>query len=557
MRKMTGARFLSEFLERSEVTHVFWVPAVLMQMLRDMEKSNRISRVFAHSEKGAVYMADGYARASGRPGVCFAQKIGAANLAAALKDPYLACSPIIAITGGADARYENRSVYQQVDDAAMFIPVTKSQSHISSVETLPEVMRQAFRVATTGTPGPAYVEVAGHFAEIELEEGELELIIEERFHSIPAFRPVADACSITQALTTLYSADRPVFVAGGGVRSSGAGSELLQLAEQLNIPIATAMNAKDQVPGTHPLNVGVPGTYSRKSADQTLLEADLVFFVGSQTGSQVTAHWQLPKPDTRVIQLDINAENLGRHYPNEISLMGDAKATLTEMLLLCEPQPDCRLGWVERTKNFVDDWRQELSPLLYSNSQPIRPERICQTLTDWLPRDAILVSDTGHAGMWTAGMIDLKPGQSYLRAAGSLGWGLPASIGAKLACPERPVVLFSGDAGFWYHTTELETAVRWNAPVIAIVNNNSSTNQGISFEIAARGGKLEGRHGDVWQFTPSDFAAIARSMGAEGLRVESPNELRDALDVALNMGKPVVIDVVTDQMAEAPKTWLG
>jgi len=189
---------------------------------------------------------------------------------------------------------------------------------------------------------------------------------------------------------------------------------------------------------------------------------------------------------------------------------------------------------------------------------PIRPERICQELTHWLPDNAILVSDTGHSGMWTGGIVDLMhAGQSYLRAAGSLGWGLPASIGAQLACPDRPVVLFSGDGGFWYHTTEIETAVRWNAPVIWIVNNNGSLNQGITEEIAARGGKLEGRHGDVWQFTPSNFAEIAKSMGAEGIRVETPAEIRPALERALALRKPTVIDIVSDPYAEAPMVFLG
>ncbi|MBT5432497.1 MAG: SnoaL-like domain-containing protein, partial [Rhodospirillaceae bacterium] len=502
MAKMTGARFLADFLERSGVTHVFWVPAVLMQMLREMETSNRISRILAHSEKAAVYMADGYARASGRPGVCFAQKIGAANLAAALKDPYLANTPLIAMTGGALPRFENRHVYQQLDDGAMFVPVTKTQAHVAELQALPEAMRQAFRDATTGTPGPAYVEIAGHFADVEFEEGDLDVLIEERFGQIPAFRPVADSDAIDAAITLLAAAERPVIVAGGGVRSSGAGDVLIALAERLGIPVATAMNAKDTIPGNHPLNIGVPGTYSRKSADQALLETDLVFFIGSQTGSQVTAHWHLPPPGTAVIQLDINAAELGRHYTNAVSMMGDARATLEVMLERADATgADLRGPWRERTLGFVADWRAEMAGHMNSNSAPIRPERICKELTDWLPENAILVCDTGHSGMWTAGIIDLNhAGQSYLRAAGSLGWGLPASIGAQLACPDRPVVLFTGDGGFWYHTTELETAVRRNAPVICVVNNNGSLNQGIGDEIEARGGKLEGRHGDVWQF---------------------------------------------------------
>ncbi len=559
MAKMTGAQFLARFLELSGVQHVFWVPAVLMGLLRELEGSNRVSRILAHSEKSAVYMADGYARASGRPSVCFAQKIGAANLAAGLKDPYLACTPMVAIAGGARAEFENRHVYQQIDDATAFEPVTKSRFHVAQVDVLPEVLRQAFRSATTGTPGPSFIEIAGHFAEVELDEGDLEMLIEERFQAIPAFRPVADVEAMQATLDALSNAERPVIVAGGGVRASGAGEAVLALAEKFSIPFATAMNAKDTIPGSHPLNVGVPGTYSRKSACEALLETDLVFFIGSRTGSQVTAHWQLPPPGTAVIQLDIDGAELGRHYPNQVSLQGDARATVEAMVAMAgEGEPARHAAWAARTAGFVAAWRESFAELMASDATPIRPERLCAELTDWLPPDAILVSDTGHSGMWTAGMIDLNhPGQSYLRAAGSLGWGFPAGIGAQLACPDRPVVVWTGDGGFWYHLTDLETAVRWNVPLITVVNNNSMLSQGVDKELANRGGKLEGNWGDAWEFTRSDFAAIARSMGAEGIRVEGPGEIRPAFDKAREMGRPVVVDVVGDPWAQAPHTWLG
>lgn len=559
MATMTGARFMAEFLERSGVTHVFWVPAVLGGLLRELETSNRVSRILAHSEKSAVYMADGYARACGRPGVCFAQKIGAANLAAGLKDPYLACTPIVALAGGARAEFENRHVYQQIDDATAFLPVTKSQAHVAVVEALPEALRQAFRAATTGTPGPCLVEMAGHFAEVEMDSAVLDVVVEERFQALPPFRPVAEQSAMAEAVDRLVKAERPVIVAGGGVRASGAGDALLALAERLNIPVATAMNAKDQIPGDHPLNVGVPGTYSRRSANETLLEADLVFFVGSHTGSQVTAHWHLPPMGTPVIQLDINGEELGRHYSNTVALQGDARASLEAMLHLAgDADGNGHQPWVDRAAGFVAAWRADIDKHMTSDVTPIRPERLCAELTRWLPENAILVSDTGHSGMWTAGHIDLnQAGQSYLRAAGSLGWGFPAGIGAQLACPDRPVVVFSGDGGFWYHLTELETAVRWDVPVITVVNNNSMLSQGVDEEMADRGGKLEGRWGDAWEFTPSNFAAIAKSMGAEGIRVEQPGEIRAALDEALAMRRPVVIDVVGDPWAQAAHAYVG
>ena len=553
MAKMSGAEFIASFLERNAVTHVFFMQAILMNTQKALSKSNRVRPVLAHSEKSAVYMADGYARASGRPGVCMAQKIGASNLAAGLRDAYLACSPVIAITGGAYLETQDRHTYQEVEDIPAFKPVTKFNARVDLVERLPDVMRQAFRASTTGTPGPIHLEIAGHIGEVENQIADIEVVADTAFQRLPAFRPVPPADAVRAALDRLAQASRPILVAGGGVRASGAGAELIAFAERMQIPVATALNAKDTFPGAHPLAVGVPGVYSRKSANQALLEADLVFFIGSHTGSQLTCNWRVPPTSTATMQLDINGEELGRHYPNDVSLMGDAKATLSLLIEAAQGVDiSARVEWIQRTQALVGEWRDEMTALMHSDASPLRPERICATLTEWLPEDAILISDTGHSGMWTGGIVDLRTGQSYLRAAGSLGWSFPAGIGAKLAQPERPVIVFTGDGGFWYHFPDLETAVRCNVPVITIVNNNSSLNQGMTSDEVAKDFPTE-----TWHFNQVDFSKIARSLGAEGIRVEHAGELEGALDRALAMNRPCVIDVVSDVNAQAPTAYLG
>jgi acetolactate synthase-1/2/3 large subunit len=558
MAKMTAARFIAESLESYGVTHLFFVPTILSLTLAEMEKRTSIQRIMTHGEKPAVYMADGYARASGRPGVCMAQTVGAANLAAGLRDPYLACTPMIAITGGPYSHTRDRHTYQQIDDYPLFKPVTKYSADVDSAARLPDVLRQAFRAATTGTPGPAHVQVAGHMGIIETEEADLEIVPEARFGRVPPFRPAPDVGSVADVARLLSAAERPIIVAGGGVRSSGAGAELVALAERLAIPLATSLNAKDLVPGDHPLLVGVPGLYCRKSANRAVLEADLVFFVGSHTGSQVTFDWKVPPVGTPVIQLDINPEELGRHYPNRASLLGDAKVALAHLIEAADPATaETRKPWVERAQTLVREWRDEFAPMTGSDAVPVRPERICQVLSDLMPQDTLLVSDTGHSGMWTGGFVDLnKPGQGYIRAAGSLGWGLPAALGAKLACPDRPVLLFSGDGGMWYHLSELETAVRWNIAAVLLINNNKSLNQEIAIYKDAYGGKLHGRHGELWQFEDIDFAGLAQSMGAEGIRVEKPGELAGALDKAFACGRPCVVDVAADIEALAPTAFV-
>lgn len=554
MVKMTGARYLAETLEGYGVTHFFFVPTIISSTLYEMEQHTSIQRIVTHGEKAAVYMADGYARVSGRPGVCGAQVVGAANLAAGLRDPYLACTPMIAITGGPYPNTRNRHTYQQIEDFPLFKPVTKSSALVDSIDRLPDVLRQAFRTATTGTPGPVHIEMTGHQADLEDAEADFDMLVEEKFGKVPPFRPQADAEDVQRVARLLGEAKKPIIVVGGGARQSGASAELLQLAERLQIPVATSLNAKDMFPGAHPLNVGMPGNYSRKSANRAVLEADLVFFIGSRTGSQVTLNWRIPKMGTPVIQLDINPEELGRHYPNTASLLGDAKTVLAQLVEASDSSTAAsRSEWGARAKTLVEEWRAEYFELMNSDAEPIRPERICRELSDVIPPDAILVADTGHSGMWTGGMIDLnKPGQSYIRAAGSLGWGLPAALGAKLGAPDRPVILWTGDGGLWYHLTELETAVRWNINTVIMVNNNRALNQEIHPYSKAYGGKLHGRHSELWHFQDINFANIAEEMGATGIRVDKPGELAGAMERAFAADGPVVVDVSTEITAMAP-----
>ena len=261
MAKITGAQCLAEMLQGYGVSHVFMVPAVLRRTFAEMERRTKIKRIHTHGEKSAAYMADGCARASGRPGICMAQVIGALNLAAGLRDAHLAHSPVIAFTGGRDPKTKFRKVYQEVDDVPAFEPVTKFNATVDAVERFPDMVRQAFRVAVSGTPGPVHLQFCGNEGQIDAEEAEMEPLCEEQFARVPPFRPEPDMKSVLVALRVLQDADRPRIVAGGGVRASNAGSELVALAEKLSIPVATSLNGKDSIPGLHPLSIGVSGTY--------------------------------------------------------------------------------------------------------------------------------------------------------------------------------------------------------------------------------------------------------------------------------------------------------
>jgi acetolactate synthase I/II/III large subunit len=553
-RKMTGAECLAEMLKGYGVTHLFMVPAVLRRTYAELERRSSIARIHTHGEKSAAYMADGYARTSGRPGVCMAQVIGALNLAAGLRDAWLAHSPVIAFTGGREPRTKFRKVYQEIDDLPAFEPVTKLNATVDDVARFPDMVRQAFRVAVSGCPGPVHLQFRGNEGQIDLEEAEIEPLVEARFAQVPPFRPEPERDSILAALKLLQAAERPVLIAGGGVRASGAAAELVKLAEALQIPVATSLNGKDTITGHHPLAVGVVGSYSRESANRVVNRADLVCFVGTETGGMTTHFWAVPPIGTPAIQIDIEPEALGRNYPLQAAVNGDVKVTLTRMLEHADRGSAARRkAWVAEAQAICREWTTKYAAALASDALPIRPERICGELSKHVPDDAIVVVDTGHAGMWMGGMFDLKsPRQSYLRSAGHLGWAFPAGLGAKCAAPGRPVVTFTGDAGFWYHIAELETAVRWNINAVTVVNNNGGGNQSKRGFDRAYGGEQTQQARELWTFNQIDFARIAEDMGALGIRVEKPGELAGALERAIAANRPVVIDVVTDIDALAP-----
>ena len=549
MPTMTGAQCIAETFKGYGVTHVFFVPAILKTALAEMGKL-KIHRIVTHSEKAAAYMADGYARASHRPGVCMAQSVGAANLAAGLQDAYLGLSPVIAITGQRPSLQKYRHSYQEIEHTPLFDPVTKFNVTVERVEQLPLLLRQAFREATSGGPAPVHLDLQGMAGnEVMDAEADLEVIVEEQFSRYPAFRPEPEPERVREAARVLSQSRRPVIVAGGGVTASQAGKEMIELAEMLSIPVATSLNSKGTIPDDHPLSVGVVGAYSRWCANRIVSEADLVLFIGSHTGSQVTLDWRIPRAGTPVIQIDIDPRELGRNYPTKVALLGDARVTVQRLIEALKPAEQTT-EWVQRVHQIVGEWRSEAEPMLNSDAIPIRPERICKELTDFLPSDALLVSCTGHSGIWTGTMLDLnQPGQTYIRAAGSLGWAFPAALGVKCALPERPVICFTGDGGLWYHIAELETAVRYGINTITVVNNNHSLNQ------VGKGFIDHPEANELWQFLDINLAKVAETIGCFGVQVRQPSELKGALKEAFTSGKPAVVDVVSDIDAMAPNPW--
>jgi acetolactate synthase I/II/III large subunit len=554
-QKMTGARLFARTLQAYGVSHVFFMDAVLRRALAEMEDCN-ITRILGHSEKAVAYMADGYARVSGRPGVCFAQSVGAANLAAAMQDPYLGHSAVVAFTGRHVPQFQHRNAYQEVQHEPLFSAVTKFHAKIETLDQMQHLIRQAFREATTGTPRPVHLDIAGLTGDaLTVLEDEFDIVADQAHARYPAFRPAPDPAVVQHAAEAIGRSRRPVIVADRGVVVSRGEVALARLAQRIQAAVVVTLDAKAVMLEDHPLFRGVVGLYGRSCANHVVAEADLVIFAGSNTSDHTTANFKLPGPGIPVIQIDQDPVEIGRNYPGTLGLLADVGAGMEALAAACEP--GARADWLGQSQKHVDDWHAQVRESRAAESLPMRPERLCAEFTQALPENAIVIADTGYSALWTGTLVYLKSAsQNYFRAAGSLGWAFPASLGAKCAAPDRPVICFTGDGGFYYHLPELETARRRGIKTVTVVNNNHSLSQGLRNLTTAYGDRDRTRMGECFEYRETDFARVAQAFDCFGVIVERPADFRKAFELAMASDLPAVIDVRTEFGAIAELPWV-
>lgn len=546
-QRMKGQQFLAELVRRSGVKAVFFVPTFLYPTLVELAK-DPVKRVLCHSEKAAGYMADGYAQASGRPTIVVAQGgPGATNLYAGLVDAWQSNTPLLAVTPALPgARYQGNAYQEAYVD---FRPVTKYDAEVRSIDRMAEFFGKAYREMTSGAPRPVHLYLDG-----ALEDAEAEFdfrYLDPRYFSYPAFRPRADGDLVEQAILEIRRAARPVMVCGRGTVVSGAWEEVTALAERLGLLVTTTLNGKGSIDERHPLALGVTGSYRRPLTDAVITEADLVLYVGGHQGGATTNMRRMPKPGVRVIHIDINPAQPGANYPNVLPLVGDARTVLGQMLEVAGSARGSERGeWVQKAQKDLKAWRASEKVHMHGNMIPIRPEQLVAELVRACPQNTLFVADTGYVGTWAGVFMDLPAGRNFLHCEGSLGWAFPAAMGAKTAVPERIVVAFTGDGGFFYHLAEIETAVRNEINLVTVVLNN----QAMAFQThLLRSLWPDSRNLDkLSEFGATNFAGIAREMGAWSVRVTDPRDIGQAIGAAIDSNMPAVIDVVIDPAAVAP-----
>ncbi len=552
-QKMKGQDFLAELIRLSGIKAVFFVPTFLYPTLIKLA-DDPVKRILCHTEKAAAYMADGYAQASGKPPVVFAMGgPGAANLFAGMVDAWQSNTPLLALTPvESNDSYQGNSYQEAYVD---FSSVTKYDAEVRSIDRMAEFFGKAFREMTTGAPRPVHLYLD---SSLEAQETEFDLQhLDQRYFSYPAFRPRADDDSVAQAVQELCSAQRPVIVCGRGAIVSGAWAEVTALAEQLEVPVTTTLGGKGSIDDKHQLAMGVTGgSYRRPSTDQLINDADLVFYIGAHQGGATTRMRKMPELGTRIIHIDINPAQPGANYPNVLPLIGDARTVLQQMLdVAFKEVKGSHQAWIATAQRGLKAWRQKEYDKIHGNAIPIRPEQLANQLQKACPENTLFVTDTGYAGTWAGVFMDLPAGKNCLHCEGSLGWAFPAAIGAKTAVPDRPVVAFTGDGGFFYHIAELETAVRNKVNLVTVVLNN----QAMSLQTQVLRNIWPTSHDldKLSEFrSETNFANIAQEMGALGIRVTEPQDIESALRKAIEADTPVVVDVVVDQAAVAPASFM-
>lgn len=564
--RLTGAQALVAMLQAYEVRYLFGIPGDTSIPFYDAlyAARNHLTHIMARDERGAAYMADVYARLSGRPGVCEAPSgAGATYLLPGLAEANASSIAMLAFTTDIPLQHQGRNVLTELDQPGLFAPVTKWRATLTHADRTPEVVRKAFRLATTGRPGPVQITLPEDVLE-ETFEAE-PLYAEPECRTFPAYRSAAYPADVARAVDLLWQARRPVVVAGGGAVISGAWRELTELAELLSLPVGTSINGQGSIDEAHALSLGVVGgNGARPYANQVLAAADLVLFVGCKTDSVTTLNWSLPDRNgaVKIIQLDADPAEIGNTYPVTVGLAGDAQATLRAMLADARQRvaSDGRDGPREPWADFEGlraAWRQSEAAKLNSDARPIKPQRVMRALCELLPPGSVVVADPGTGTPFTSAFYPSPAGRHIVipRGYGGLGYSLPGAVGAKLARPDAPVVALTGDGGFGMSCGDLETIARLDLPVVILQFNNAAFGWIKELQHLYR----DRRYHSVDFSADTDYAAVAQGFGVRGVRVDDPADLEPALRTALASDRPTFIDVVTaSELTETPpvQRWL-
>ncbi len=542
---MRGGEAIIESLKNMGVKTIFGYPGGQTIPFYDMLYDADIEHILVRHEQCAAHAADGYARASGRVGVCLATSgPGATNLVTGIGTAYMDSSPIVAITGQVPTHLIGNDAFQEADIIGITMPIVKHSFQPKNPDLLPSIVKSSFEIAATGRPGPVLIDVPK-----EVQEGEL-TAFDDTIIDTPGYNPTikGNLRQVKKACNLIREAKKPLILAGAGVIISNACAELKEFAETINAPVMTSLLGKGAIDETSDLALGMLGMHGRKVSNDTVNESDLLIAIGIRFSDRTTGRLDSFVPDTKVIHIDIDPAEIGKNVEVDLPIVGDAKnilSSLNKSLKGYSTSDD-----VNKWTDMIKQRKTDLLPRVTYDDVPLKPQTVIKEISEVLTADSILTTDVGQNQMWAAHFYDTQKPRKFLSSGGlgTMGFGFPSAIGAKVACPEDPVVSLSGDGGFLMVCQELATVYDYDLPVIAIVLENRTLGMVYQWQSLL----YNNRHSQTVFKDSPDFVKLAESFNINAERITKPGETKEALSKAIKDNEAILLDIVIDSEETLP-----
>lgn len=537
---MKGGQALIKSLIDQGADTVFGYPGGQLLPLYDMIYDSDLKHILVRHEQCAAHAADGYARASGKVGVCIATSgPGATNLVTGIATAYMDSSPVLSIAGQVPTHLIGNDAFQEVDMIGITMPITKHNFQVMDANEIPAIVNSSFEIALSGRPGPIVIDLPKDIQEQKLEEYKNELL------DIPGYKPTkkGHGLQIKRAAQTIIKSKKPVILAGGGVISAGASSELKQLSELINAPVSTSLLGKSSFPEDHPASMGMLGMHGRKVANLSVDECDCLIAIGCRFSDRTTGKIDEFAPNATIIHIDVDPAEIGKNVEVDVPIVGDAKVVLQSLIKMLEKDTQGldTLKWMEQVKEFNENCIPRIS---FENDHPLKPQQVMKELAQALDEDTIMTTDVGQNQMWMAHFYNTTKPRTFISSGGlgTMGFGFPAAMGAKVAMPENDVVAVCGDGGFLMVCQDLATVKEYDIPVVVCVLDNRYLGMVAQWQKLFYDERMSHTHlGEV-----PDFVKLAESFGVRAERVEKVGETKQALKDALKSGEPTLLDIIID-----------
>ena len=542
---MRGGEAIIESLKNMGVKTIFGYPGGQTIPFYDMLYDADIDHILVRHEQAASHAADGFARASGEVGVCLATSgPGATNLVTGIGTAFMDSSPIVAITGQVPTHLIGNDAFQEADIIGITMPIVKHSFQPKDPDLIPSMIKTSFEIASTGRPGPVLIDVPK-----EVQEGELTRF-DDTLIDTPGYNPTVkgNLRQVKKACNLIKEAKKPMILAGAGVIISNACCELKQLAKTINAPVMTSLLGKGAFDETDDLALGMLGMHGRKVSNDYINESDLLIAVGIRFSDRTTGRLDSFAPDTKVIHIDIDPAEIGKNVDVDLPIVGDARNVLSSLnKILNDYHPSKEVNdWTDMIKVK----KQELLPRVTYDDVPLKPQRVIKEISEVLTPESILTTDVGQNQMWAAHFYNTQKPRKFISSGGlgTMGFGFPSAIGAKVACPDNTVVSINGDGGFLMVCQELATVREYDIPVIAVVLENRTLGMVYQWQSLL----YDKRHSQTLLGNSPDFVKLAESFGVNAQRVTKPGETKEALTKAIKDNEPILIDVVIDSEEALP-----